>query len=282
MSKDSQADEYLLGHTPHETERLQRQALLYDPSTRALFLAAGLQPDMRVLELGTGAGDVAMLAAELVGPSGQVVSVDRDAGVLQTARQRAQARNLTQISFVASRLEELSVEGEFDAIVGRLVLIYVADPSALLRRLATQLRGPGIVAFQDVDWGIGPICSVRSKLLEQLFRWVPEMFRRAGLNDRTGLALREIFVNAGLPNPSMHIYTALGGGPEFAGYEYWASGLRTSLPALVRFGIATEDEVAIDTFADRLRNEIVSQNGTLALPAFIGAWARRGQSRAGP
>jgi SAM-dependent methyltransferase len=223
-------DSYVMGSNPHETARLQKQAALYEPSTRHLFRQAGLRPGMRVLELGSGAGDVAMLAAELVGPSGQVVGVDRDPAVLQTARERAQARGLTQVTFVESALEELTVEGAFDAIVGRLVLIYVADPSALLRRLVTRLRGPSIVAFQDLDWGIGPVCTVRSPLLEKLWYWVPEMFRRAGLNPRAGMSLRETFIHAGLPNPSMHIDAPTGGGDDFAGLTTWRAVCAATCP----------------------------------------------------
>ena len=61
---------YLMGRSDHETARLQRQAQLYAPLTRRLFSEAGVGAGMRVLDVGTGAGDVALLAAELVGPIG--------------------------------------------------------------------------------------------------------------------------------------------------------------------------------------------------------------------
>ncbi len=267
-------DDYVMGRNPHETDRLQKQALLYEPFTRSLFEQAGIQAGMRVLDLGSGAGDVAMLVAQMVGPTGSVVGVDRDPVILQTARERAHARGMTQISFLERNLEQAEVEGQFDAVVGRLVLIYSSDPSALLRRVTSRLRGPRIVAFQELDWGIGPVCTVHSPLLERVWYWVPEMFRRAGLNERTGMSLREIFLGAGLPNPSMRIDAPAGGGADFVGFEYMTSGLRSNLPAILRHEIATEDEIGIDTFEQRLRAEIAGQNGTMALPAFVGAWSR--------
>ena len=64
---------YVMGHSDTETARLQRQAQLYGPATRRLFIEAGIGSGMRVLDVGSGAGDVALLVAELVGSGGQVV-----------------------------------------------------------------------------------------------------------------------------------------------------------------------------------------------------------------
>ena len=62
---------YLLGHSDFELQRLARQAKVLRPTTREWFHAAGMAPGMRVLDVGSGTGDVAFLAAELVGPSGE-------------------------------------------------------------------------------------------------------------------------------------------------------------------------------------------------------------------
>jgi len=66
-------DNYVLGHSEPEIRRLQTQAAILRPISERLLQSAGIRPGMRVLDLGTGAGDVAMLAAELVGPLGCVV-----------------------------------------------------------------------------------------------------------------------------------------------------------------------------------------------------------------
>ena len=58
---------YLLGHSAREMQRLILQARLLAPITRSFFHAAGIGPGMRVLDVGSGAGDVAILASDLVG-----------------------------------------------------------------------------------------------------------------------------------------------------------------------------------------------------------------------
>src|SRR5215467_5203129 len=81
---------YALARSQEEYERLARQAAFLNGTTERLFRAAGLQPGMRVLDVGSGSGDVAFLVAELVGPEGEVVGVDVDAAALDVARGRAE------------------------------------------------------------------------------------------------------------------------------------------------------------------------------------------------
>src|SRR5882672_3069775 len=91
---------YVLGHSPRELERLGTQARLIDPMTRRFFLEAGIRPGMRVLDVGSGAGHVAFLTAELVGGAGEVVGVDRAPAALATARARVEAYSLRNVSFL--------------------------------------------------------------------------------------------------------------------------------------------------------------------------------------
>jgi tRNA A58 N-methylase Trm61 len=84
---------YPLPDSSSETERLIQQSAFINPFTRALFMEAGIAPSMSVLDVGSGAGDVALLAADLVGSEGRVVGVDRNgAGLLVRARKRPASR----------------------------------------------------------------------------------------------------------------------------------------------------------------------------------------------
>ena len=85
MSDGTQTNRtYALGYSTEETARLEKQAHLWNASTRGLFKEAGIGAGMKVLDIGSGAGDVALLAADLVGPSGTVIGVDSDPAVLET------------------------------------------------------------------------------------------------------------------------------------------------------------------------------------------------------
>jgi SAM-dependent methyltransferase len=86
---------YVMGRSEDETRRLEERAKFFEPLTRHLFQDAGICAGMRILDMGSGAGDVSFLVADLVGPTGSVVGVDVNPDVIRTASTRAQARGLT-------------------------------------------------------------------------------------------------------------------------------------------------------------------------------------------
>ena len=142
---------YALERSREEYDRLTRQAALFSGMTQRLFRAAGLAPGMRVLDVGSGAGDVAFLAAELVGPEGAVVGVDVDGAALATARARAELLGLQNVKFVEGDVRTAALGDDFDAAVGRLVLMYLEDPAQALRAIAARVRAGGAIAFQELD-----------------------------------------------------------------------------------------------------------------------------------
>ena len=73
----------------------------------------------------------------------------------------------------------------------------------------------------------------------------------------------------------MNNCSPVGGGPGFPGYDYGDESLRSMLPLILKLGIATEEEVGIDTLAERLRAETVGSEGVIKTPDLVGAWARK-------
>jgi len=272
----TEAPTYLMGRSEAETRRLMAQHRLYGPFTRRLLEDAGLQEGMKVLDAGSGAGDVALLAAELVGPTGSVIGVDQDPEVLEVASARAEASGLTNVSFHAGDLH-VGVPGEdFDAVVGRLVLLYVPDPAGTLRGLVERLKPGGIVAFGEFNFLTeSMVAHPPTPSGESMWAWMQAVVRGIGLDPATGYHLRNTFLDAGLPEPEMNICAPIGGGPDFPGYDYGAESLRSMLPLILKLGIATEEEVGIDTLAERLRAEVVASGGVIKTPDLVGAWARK-------
>ena len=60
---NGRAPDYLFGQSAEEAERLRLQARMFAPYTARFLQDAGISPGMKVLDVGTGAGDVALLAA---------------------------------------------------------------------------------------------------------------------------------------------------------------------------------------------------------------------------
>ena len=142
---------------------------------------------------------------------------------------------------------ELELDEPVDALVGRLVLMYFADPAVLVRRLAKFVRPGGIVAFHELD-STASKSLPRCELVEAAISRINETLTRVGADVQMGLKLPQTFCR---------------GWSYSAGNEFKRLGLamdriprpisklpeitRTLLPLMERVGVATAAEVGIDT-----------------------------------
>ena len=263
---------YTLGRTSHETTRLIEQSKIYGESTKRLCKQAGITSGMRVLEIGSGAGDVAFALAELVGPVGDVVGVDVNAEVLETARQRATHAGMRNVEFIAGDARTLDFPSKFDAIVGRFVLMYMADPAEALAKLIVHLEPGGIVAFQEPEYTLYPaFLHPDTPLVNQLIEWILGVFEHSGARLDMGIGLYRVFVDAGLPPPAMHLQSPIGAEGTWAGYRYMVTIFQSLLPLLEKYGLATAEQVGVDTLATRLRQEVLVSKRPFFLPLHVTA-----------
>ncbi len=264
---------YVLGHSEKELQRLVAQGRFFGELTASVLQAAGIGAGMRVLDIGCGVGDVSFLAASLVGPSGEVIGVDRSAEAIARATHRATEAGLTNVRFLTQDVADLSLDAPVDALVGRLVLMYFADPAVMLRRLLAWVKPGGIVAVQELDMD-GVRSDPNCPLFETAAQRIRETFSRAGYDPRTGLKLWRIFREAGLPAPRMILGARVEAAPDSLIYEQVAEVTRSLQPLTERLGVATAADIGIETLADRIREEAEALGATLVSPSLIGAWTR--------
>lgn len=265
---------YTLGRTSHETTRLIEQSRIYGESTKHLCKRAGIASGMRVLEIGSGAGDVALTLAELVGVPGQVVGVDVNPMILETARQRAADAGMKNVEFIAGDARTLAFEDKFDAIVGRFVLMYMDAPGIALSKLITHLKPGGLVAFQEPEYTLYPSVShPDTPLMNQLIQWIVDVFEHSGAHLDMGIGLYRAFVEAGLPPPEMYLQAPIGAAEAWAGYRYMATIFQSLLPLLEKYGLATAEQVDVDTLASRIRQEVLVSKRPFFLPFHVTAHA---------
>ncbi len=259
--------DYVLGSDPAELARLDAQATQIAPATRTLLRAAGIRPGMRVLDLGTGLGHVAGELAELVGPSGEVVGIDVSADHLAAAEARRTAAN---VRFVEADVRTYA-DGEFDAVVGRLLLFHTADPLGVLRHHAEALTFGGRIVALDYDLGA---CRTEPavELVMSRHAWVVEAFRRAGADPLIGSKLPRLLRDAGLDqitSLAMQRYYAPGD-PDGAGQL--AAVVRSLAPQIVATGIATAEELDLEHYGDRVIQVLTDADSVFLAPALVGAW----------
>ena len=228
---------------------------------------------MEVLDLGCGVGDVSVLAARMVGEFGAVLGIDRALASVETAQRRAAALGARNLRFQTTELDAFDSAEKFDAIIGRLVLLYQPDPSAILRRFRNFLKPNGIIAFQEID--LETLSQVpASETFTRVRLWSLSGIKAGGVELNMGSRLLPTFLNAGLPRPTMIAASRVESGPDSQGYSMMAQFIQSLLPLLERTGAATIEEVAIDTLEDRIPQDAVAKESVTFFPRLVGAWSR--------
>ncbi len=263
---------YSLGSGDPEIARLDAQAEFLREPTRVLLEASGIGPGMRVLDLGTGPGHVAIAVAELVGPDGEVVGVEKDPHMVELARARAQ--HLPQVRVMEGDVTSWREAEPFDAVVGRLILFHLPDPVGILRHHQEALRAGGRVVMLDYDLG-GLRAEPSNPLAARMAELVVAAFRAVGADPTIGSRLQGMLSSSGVEDVGGLAIVQYIGSDNPVGPALLSGVVRSLAPAMVGHGLATEAELDLDTLATRIAEALQSTDSVLVPPVLAGAWGRR-------
>lgn len=273
-TRTESSTEYVLGRTLAEHHRLLRQGRLISQITRHFLEEMGVTPGMRVLDVGSGTGDVALLAARTVGPSGRVVCVDTDSAALEIAKKRASDEDLTNIVFHACDVHCYETSVAFNAVIGRCVLLHQADPLTLLEAVLKHVRSGGIIAFQE-PWFSRAFSRPQAPLFREILGWLHSTLAASGFDGDIGERLPSLFVSAGLPRPKLRFEMLVDSGAESEIYDFCTDTVRSLLPRIEELGIATAEKIQLDTLATRLRSEASALDTVIGVMPLMGAWSAK-------
>ena len=265
--------DYALGYTNAVHDRLIRQAARIAPITERLFREAGIGPGQRVLDLGSGVGDVAMLAARLVGPSGEVVGIERDASSIARANARVAEAGLRNVTFIQTDVNQITSDQPFDAAVGRFILMFLPDPVYVLRSLCKLVRPGGVLAFQEPSWVSYLALGAGLPLWSSVLTSIHETFLRSGVNMEMGPALYRILQEIGLPAPTMHMETPLGSDADFT--RLTCEVLGSLRPLAQQHNVSLEALGDFNTLSERIQAEVAASNTAVSYVPLVGAWSRK-------
>ena len=236
---------------------------------------AGIGTGMRVLDLGCGAGDFSLQARRAGGPPrGRSWALTVHPGQCKQARRRAAALKVNHLRFQAADLETIDLSLTFDALIGRFILMFLADPTGTLARMIGRLAPGGVVAFVETDLEVARSIPAVPRV-ETALEWIRETFRRG--RDQAGPGVRccgGSFRDAGLEEPRLVVRQKLHPAPCREGVRWVAELVRSLVPEMERLGVASAEEVGIETLEEELHQELLSREATLCTPLVVGACSR--------
>jgi SAM-dependent methyltransferase len=270
--------DYVLGRSTEEYERLRAQARVWEGATTRVLDRIALREGARSLDAGCGPGEAMRLLAERVGPGGHVRGIDVDVSLGQQAVATLYAAGHKHCLFTAADLEDADhpVPGSpYDVVYARLLLFHVADPAAVLRRLWTAVAPGGYLVVHDYDLRTVDVVP-RLSTMEEWKRVVLSTFAAAGRDVGIGPRLPHLFAEAGVGPPDG---TDVAGRLETlrAGGAMVAAVHRSLTPAAVTFGLTTVED-GTRWLADFDRDLSERGDDALLWPLLIGVWKQTGEA----
>ncbi len=172
---------YFLGTHDEELERLGLQHRVWRPTVLECWRRAGIGPGSKVLDVGAGPGFASADLADIVGPTGRVVAVERSARFVEAGRAMLAARGHANVDYHELHLmTDALPAGGMDASWCRWVACFVASPALLVDKLAAVIRPGGVAIFHEyIEYDSLRITTAGPRMREFVIQ-VEQGWREAG------------------------------------------------------------------------------------------------------
>jgi SAM-dependent methyltransferase len=231
---------------------------------------------MRVLDVGSGAGDVALLAREFVGETGAVIGYDRDAAQVAYAQERAEKSGFTNVRFVEADTDAFQSDAPFDAAVGRFTLMYHPDMDAALTAMARHVRTGGALAFHEWRLSDNPGASpqiwppMKGSEFQTKLHTIVRTMAASGVNMSAGAALVAGLSKLGATQAWAEQSVTFGA----SALEASLSLLRSVLPRAEALGVIGPGDIDVEAMREQARQHSAQCTPVVISPTQVLAWAK--------
>lgn len=229
--------DYVLGTHDAEVDRLAFQHDVWREDAHSAWRRAGVASGSRVVDIGAGPGFATLDLAEIVGPAGRVLAVERSGRFAELLRGEVARRRIDCVDVVEAdlMLEPIGI-GHADMAWCRWVACFVPDPALLVRRMAASLRRGGSAVFHEyVEYGSYQLLP-DGEPIDAFVEAVSESWRRQGGEPDIARSLPRLIGEAGLEIESARPIV-LGASPRDRLWHWPAGFVKTNVPRLVDLGV---------------------------------------------
>jgi ubiquinone/menaquinone biosynthesis C-methylase UbiE len=263
--------DYIISGGQAGKSRLNVLAGVLENSTRSLLLANGLCEGSRVLDVGCGGGNVATMAAEIAGATGNVTALDFDETLIALNRQDAAAQGISNLSYQALSAYDVAYENKFDVVYARFLLSHLQRSEEVLLNMLRAAKPGGRIVVEDVQFS-GHFSYPANAAFERYLELYSALATTRGQNPEIGPALFEMFKQAGIRDVQFDvIQPAFNNGP---GKQMESITLDRIKEAVISEGLASAAEVA--QIQAELETFIADEQSIISLPRIFRVWGVKG------
>jgi SAM-dependent methyltransferase len=244
--------DYVLGTHDEELARLGLQHGVWRPVVLDCWQRAGITVGKRVLDVGAGPGYAAVDLAEIVGPTGEVVALERSQNFIRAMEAACHTRSLANVKIHHTDLmtDDLPA-GDYDFAWCRWVVSFVNDPALLIRKLARVMPRGSRSIFHEyghyATWRFLPRLPMQERFREHVIA----TWRESGGEPDGAARLSELLSDNGfvISSARPHIFCLR---PDDYMWQWPATFIEIYLPRLIEMGRIDEE------FAEAVRADLAS------------------------
>ncbi|MGB9473732.1 MAG: methyltransferase domain-containing protein [Candidatus Udaeobacter sp.] len=242
--------DYVLGTHNEELARLGLQHLVWRSVVLDCWQRAGITVGKRVLDVGAGPGYAAVDLAEIVGPTGEVVALERSQNFIHAMEETCRARSLSNVKIHELDLMTGDVpKANYDFSWCRWVMSFVTDPALLIRKLSGVMRGGSVAIFHEYghyeSWHFFPRLPNQERFREHVIA----TWRESGGEPDGAVVLATLLPAHGfvIRAARPHLFCVR---PRDYMWQWPATFIETYLPRLIEMGRINQ------AFAEQVRDEL--------------------------
>ena len=265
--------DYVLGTHEEELARLGLQHRVWRAVALDCWQRAGITVGKRVLDVGAGPGYAAIDLAEIVGPTGEVVALERSQNFIRAMEETCRARSLANV-----RIHELDLikdelpQYDYDFAWCRWVVSFVSDPPLLIEKLSYIMPKGSVAIFHDYGhyetWRFFPRLPMQERFREHVIAtWRESGGEPDGALQLLGLLAANGFV---IRSAMPHIFCLR---PRDYMWQWPVTFIETYLSRLIEMG-RLDQKFSDEVRADLARAE-ANPNGFMVTPMVLAIIAQR-------